>query len=193
MMVTEIDVRGLDYPLPVAKTRKALEEMEEGDLTVLIERPDGCQNVQRFAQNLGCTVAVEKKDNLFLIHNHKPKTAQPALPEQSSDVVLITTDRLGTGDEQLGKILMKAFLNTLWDVDPRPAKLIFLNDAVRLTTEGSDVLDSLRLLEEEGVKILSCNTCLEYYQLKDKLRVGSATYMYDTVISLVSAGKVIKI
>jgi selenium metabolism protein YedF len=100
---------------------------------------------------------------------------------------------LGTGDEELGFILMKAFLNTLWDVSPRPTKIMFLNDGVRLTTEGSDVLDVLHLLENEGVEIFSCGTCLEFYEIKDKLQVGQVTNMYDTVDSLLSAGKIIKI
>ena len=88
---------------------------------------------------------------------------------------------------------MKAFLNTLWDTEPKPAKLLFINDGVKLTTEGSEVLDALQLLEKKGVEILSCGACLEYYQLKEKLEVGLVTNMYDMVVSLLCAGKVIKI
>jgi selenium metabolism protein YedF len=189
----EIDARGLNCPLPVVRTKQALEGLEEGEVTVLIERPDGCQNVQRFAESQGCAVKVEERDGLFYIHIRKEKTIPAAASQPGRDVVFITTDRLGTGDRQLGEILMKAFLNTLWDAEPKPAKLLFLNDAVRLTTEGSEVLDSLRLLEEVGVEIFSCGTCLEYYELKDKLQVGQITNMYDTVDSLLSASKVIKI
>jgi len=192
-MSIELDARGLNCPIPVVRTKKALEGMEEGDLTVVIERPEGCQNVQRFAESQGCRVTVDEKEGLFYIHIHKEKTAQSVLPKQSKDVVFITTDRLGTGDQQLGEILMKAFLNTVWDAEPKPAKLLFLNDGVRLTTEGSEVLESLRLLEKAGVGIFSCGTCLEYYQLKNKLKVGLVTNMYDTVDSLLSAGKIIKI
>jgi selenium metabolism protein YedF len=192
-MVIEIDVRGLNCPIPVVKTKKALEDMEEGDITVLIERPDGCQNVKRFAESQGCSVSIDEKDDLFYIHIHKEKTEHSDTTKQSRDVVFITTDRLGTGDEQLGSILMKAFLNTLWDANPRPAKIMFLNDGVRLTTEGSEVLDVLHLLENEGVEIFSCGTCLEFYEIKDKLQVGQVTNMYDTVESLLSAGKIIKI
>jgi len=192
-MAVELDARGLNCPLPVVRTKKALEGLEEGELTVLIERLDGYQNVKRFAESQGCKVTVNEKEGLFYIHIHKEKMGQPASPRQSRDVVFITTDRLGTGDQQLGEILMKAFLNTLWDAEPKPAKLLFLNDAVRLTTEGSEVLDSLKLLEKAGVEIFSCGTCLEYYQLKDKLKVGLVTNMYDTVDSLLSAGKIIKI
>ena len=88
---------------------------------------------------------------------------------------------------------MKAFLNTLWDASPRPGKILFMNDGVRLTVEGSDVLDTLHLLENEGVEIYSCGTCLAYYELTDKLDVGQVTNMYETVESLLSSDKVIKI
>ena len=192
-MGLEIDVRGLNCPLPVVRTKKALEDMEEGELTILIDRPDGCQNVQRFAESQGYRVAVEEKEGLFHIHVQKTKMRKSISEKQSKDVVFITTERLGTGDPKLGAILMKAFLNTLWDTDPKPEKVMFLNDAVKLTTEGSEVLDALRLLEKAGVVILSCGTCLEFYKLKDKLKVGMITNMYDTVDSLLSAGKIIKI
>lgn len=192
-MTTKLDARGLNCPLPVVWTKKALEGMEKGSLTVTIERVDGCENVRRFAESQGCQVTVEEKEGLFYIHIHKGKAKKPASPQKSKDVVLVTTDCLGTGDARLGGILMKAFLNTLWDADPKPAKILFLNDGVRLTVEGSEVLDTLRLLENKGVKIYSCGTCLDYYGLKDKLQVGVVTNMYDTVDSLLKAGKIIKI
>jgi selenium metabolism protein YedF len=107
-------------------------------------------------------------------------------------VVFVATDRLGTGVRKLGEILMKGFLNTLWDAEAKPTKILFLNDAVRLTTEGSEVLDSLKLIEEAGVEMFSCGNCLEYYGLKDKLRVRSITTMYDNVESLLPAAKVVK-
>ena len=110
-----------------------------------------------------------------------------------TDVVFITSDRLGTGDKRLGEMLMGGFLNTLCSANSRPAKLLFINDGVRLTTEGSEVLETLELLAEVGVEIFSCGTCLEYYKLKDKLKVGQVTNMYDIVNSLLFAGKVITI
>ncbi len=192
-MTIEIDARGLACPLPVVKTKKALEGMPEGDITVIIERPEGSQNVQRFAASRNCSYEVEEKDGLFYIHIHKEKTETNETAKNSGNVVLITTDRLGTGSEELGKILMKAFLNTLWDTSPRPEKILFMNDGVRLTVGGSDVLDALHLLENEGVEIYSCGTCLAYYELTDKLNVGQITNMYETVESLLSSDKVIKI
>ena len=108
-------------------------------------------------------------------------------------VILIGDDSLGVGDRELGKMLMKAFLNTLFDGEPRPAKLIFINNGVKLTTEGSEVLDATKALEEKGVDIFSCGTCLDYYGLRDKLKAGRITKMADTVNSLLSASKVIRV
>lgn len=108
-------------------------------------------------------------------------------------VILIGDDSLGVGDRELGKMLMKAFLNTLFDGEPRPAKLIFINNGVKLTTERSQVLDAIKALEEKGVDILSCGTCLDYYGLRDKLKAGRITKMTDTVNSLLSASKVIRV
>jgi len=192
-MKTELDVRGLSCPLPVVKTKKALEDIEEGEIIVLIERPEGRENVKRFAESQGYEVTIEEKEGLFHIHIRKEKSVQAASPEQNGNVIFITTAFLGTGDQKLGEILMKTFLDTLLYSKPKLSKIIFLNDAVKLTTEKSDVLDSLILLEEAGVEILSCGTCLDFYHLKDKLKVGIITNMYDIVESLLSSEKVIKI
>jgi len=191
-MTTVVDVRGLPCPQPVIKTKKALQEIKEGTITVMVDRPEARDNVQRFAHSQGCQVEIIEKEGVFYLNITKGKPAPTAI-QKSGDVVFITTDVLGIGDEKLGAILMKAFLNTLWDTEPRPAKILFLNSAVRLTTEGSDVLDTLKLLEKEGVQIFSCGTCLEYYNLKDDLRVGMITNMHETVNSLHAASKVIHI
>lgn len=108
-------------------------------------------------------------------------------------VILIGDDSLGVGDKELGKMLMKAFLNTVFDGEPRPAKLIFINNGVKLTTQGSEVLDAIKALEEKGVDISSCGTCLDYYGLRHKLKAGRITKMADTVNSLLSASKVIRV
>ncbi len=197
-MVTEIDVRGLPCPRPVVETKKALEKIGEGQIVVLVDSNESRQNVERFARSQGCTVSVAEQDGVFSLEISKgpqsgEEEAEKGKKTKSADVVLICSDRFGTGDDRLGELLMKAFLNTLWDTEPKPAKLLFVNDGVRLTTEGSEVLDVLRLLEKDGVEIFSCGTCLEYYELKEQLKVGLVTNMYDTVTSLLAAGKIIKI
>jgi selenium metabolism protein YedF len=187
-----VDARGLPCPRPVVETQKALRGIGERGVTVLVDSPESRENVRRFAESQGCHVQVVEKEGYFQMEVARGQP-QEAARKMGGDVVLMESDCLGTGDRELGEILIKAFLNTLWDTEPKPAKILFLNSAVNLTTEGSEVLDTLRLLEEEGVEILSCGTCLEYYGLKAQLRVGQVTNMYDTVGSLVAAGKVIRI
>ncbi len=203
-MAKEIDVRGLPCPRPVISTKKALEEIKEGTITVLVDNPESKENVRRFAISQGCEAKVEEKEDIFYLKITKGRSGEKekelvAEAEKESDktmnadVVCITTDRFGTGSEELGEILMKAFLNTLWDYQPRPARLLFINSGVMLTTEGSDVLETLELLEKEGVEIFSCGTCLAHYGIKDKLRIGKITNMYEMVDALLTAGKVVNI
>ena len=112
-------------------------------------------------------------------------------PIRRQDAFFIHNNVLGHGDDELGRILMKAFLKTLRSVQPLPAKLLFINAGVHLTTEGSEEIPTLQDLADLGVEILSCGTCLDYYGKADKLRVGLAGNMFDIVDSLVRAAKVI--
>jgi len=90
----------------------------------------------------------------------------------------------------LGGVLIKSLLFTLVEKQPHPKTVMFINSGVLLTTQGSPVLEHLQKLEQAGVQLLSCGTCLEYYQLKDKLAVGGVTNMY-TILDEMSANKAI--
>jgi selenium metabolism protein YedF len=111
---------------------------------------------------------------------------------QSTYIVYINSDNMGTGEEELGRLLMGNFLKTLVDAERHPEKILFVNRGVFLTTEGSELIETLKVLGRRSVKLLSCGTCLDYYGRKDKLKVGSATNMFEIVTSLASAEKVIK-
>jgi selenium metabolism protein YedF len=191
--MNEIDARGLPCPQPVIKTKKALEELEAGQITVLVDSPESCENVRRFAQSQDSKVVVREEGGVFYLDITKEASRRTEPKTAGGEVILITSDKFGVGDERLGEILMSAFLNTLWDYEPKPAKLLFINNGVRLTTEGSEVLETLELLEKKGVQVFSCGTCLEYYNLGDKLKVGLVSNMYATVDALLQATKVIKV
>ena len=191
-MTREVDARGLPCPRPVVETRKALQGMTEGTLTVLVDRADSSENVQRFARSQGCDVSVTDKDGVYYLEIVKRCDVKCAAMTTAS-VMMIGSDLLGTGDRALGERLMKSFLKTICDTEPKPVKMMFVNEGVKLTTEGSGVLDILESLEEDGVQILSCGTCLEHYDLIERLKVGLVTNMYDIVDSLVTADKVIRI
>ncbi len=187
-----IDARNLDCPEPVVRTKKALEKSVDGILTVMVNSAEANENVQRFARSQGCNVKATEQNGVFTLEISRVQAA-PAKAPVAATVMLVGSDQLGSGDEALGQLLIAAFINTLPEASVKPAKMLFINRGVMLTTEGSRVLDSLQKLEGEGVQIFSCGTCLNHYQLKDKLKVGKVTNMYDTVDSLLSAGKVVRI
>jgi selenium metabolism protein YedF len=116
----------------------------------------------------------------------------PADETARRHVVLLASDRLGSGPEELGRVLIRAFVKTQREVSPRPWRMIFLNSGVALTTEGTPLEEDLRALEAEGVEILSCGTCLDYFHAKEKLRVGRISNMKEISESLLAAGKVIR-
>jgi len=187
-----IDARDKPCPEPVVKTKNVLEAIAEGQINVLVNNIEACQNVQRFARSQGCEVKITENDGTFTIEITK-RQKNSELNQRKNDVMLITSDRIGDGDESLGQLLMASFINTLDEINLKPSKIIFINRGVLLTTEGSRVLDTLQQLEKKGIQIFSCGTCLNHYQLKEKFKVGQVTNMYETVTSLVTAEKVIRI
>jgi selenium metabolism protein YedF len=190
----EIDCRGMACPQPVLTTKKALEEMEQGEFVLIVDNPSARENVERFAQSQGARVTIEKKENDFYLQIQKRSGCDLAESAQKAKkiVVYINSNLLGIGEEALGTILMRSFLNTLLDLKPIPSKLIFINSGVRLTTEGSEVLETLKTLIDKGVAILSCGTCLDFYGLKEKLKVGVISNMYDIAQSLLEADRLIR-
>ena len=107
-------------------------------------------------------------------------------------VVVLSGNTMGTGDEKLGKALMKAFIFALTKQDILPETILCYNSGAYLTCTGSDSLEDLNTLEAQGVKIMTCGTCLDYYNLKDKLAVGSVTNMYAIVETLSNASKILR-
>jgi selenium metabolism protein YedF len=107
-------------------------------------------------------------------------------------VVFVTGDAMGDGEAELGRVLMRSFLKTVAQLDPLPWRVIFVNAGITLTTAGSELLEDLRGLEAQGVELLSCGTCLDYYQRKADLQVGRASNMHEIVTTLAAAGRVLR-
>ena len=190
----EIDCRGLACPQPVITTKKTMEESEDREFILIVDNPAARDNVERFALSQGAKVKVEQRGNDFYLRIEKGTACDLTASAQKAEkvVVYINSNLMGVGEEALGAILIRAFLKTLLDLKPLPSKLIFVNAGVRLTTEGSEVLESLKALSEKGVAILSCGTCLDFYGLKEKLRVGIISNMYDIAQSLLEADRLIR-
>jgi len=189
-----IDCRNQACPAPVINVKKALEA--QGGVRVILDDGAPRENVTRFSRNRGYQVA-EQQDGAswVLTISGAPDKAGPAsLPApDGSRILLITSDRLGDGPEELGRLLMKNFIHTLLESSELPSRMFFLNTGVFLTCEGSDVLEALGKLHGMGIEIFSCGMCLDFFKLKDKLQAGATTNMLTTVESLLTAGQVIKL
>jgi tRNA 2-thiouridine synthesizing protein A len=197
MRMSVIDCRGLACPQPVVTTKHALDRIQEGELIVIVDNTISCNNVERFAQSRGCSVEIQEEGKDFHLRIQKGKSSRPVEASQGEKksqkvVVYINSPLMGIGEEALGAILMRSFLKTLLDLKPIPSKLILVNSGVRLSSEGSEVLETLQVLLEKGVEILSCGTCLDFYGLKEKLKVGRISNMYDIAQSLMEADRLIR-
>ena len=199
-----IDCRGLACPLPVVNAKKAAEELNAGDvLVVQVDNEIAVQNLTRFAEHKGFAVSAEKKSEqeYAVTMNISGAAAEESKDEEVACVmdsrrkgmlVVLSGNVMGTGDAKLGTSLMKAFVFALTKQDQLPDTILCYNTGASLTCEGADTLEDLKLLESEGVTILTCGTCLDFYGLKEKLAVGGVTNMYDIVERMENAAQIIK-
>ena len=198
-----IDCKGMACPLPVVNAKKAAEAMNRGDvLTVLVDNEIAVQNLTRFAEHKGFAVSADKKaEKEYAVIMTVSGGAAAEKEEEvvcavdarrKGMLVVLSGNVMGTGDAKLGTSLMKAFVFALTKQDQLPDTILCYNTGAYLTCEGADTLEDLKLLESEGVTILTCGTCLDFYGLKEKLAVGGVTNMYDIVERMENAAQIIK-
>lgn len=191
-MLTEIDARNLSCPQPVVITKKALDELIEGSITTIVNDEAALQNLLALAKSMGCETTVEQKGEDYHIHFKKQVQCLDCRELSTrNDLLVFTSSKLGQGDDELGTVLIKSLIYTLVESEDIPRSMLFLNSAVELTCEDSPVLEHLMSLEKRGVEVLSCGTCLDFFQLKEKLCVGQITNMYTVWDKMSKAEKVI--
>lgn len=207
-MVT-INAMGDTCPIPVIKTQNAIKALTKAEeVEVLVDNEVAVQNLTKLAGSLGCEVKSEKKaekeyrvvitvteDKLQgQADEKKEETAEAAYVPDARDntVVVISSDKMGEGEEELGKVLIKGYIYALTQLETLPKTILFYNKGAYLTCEGSASLEDLKSLEAQGVEIFTCGTCLNYYGLSEKLQVGSVTNMYVIADTMAKAGKVVK-
>ncbi len=190
----QVNAIGDNCPIPVVKTKKAMQELGgAGVVEVLVDNEVAVTNVSKMATNAGATVASEKvadKEYRITIEVSGDACACEVCEEENY-VVVISSDRMGSGNDELGKVLIKGFIFAITQLDKLPKTMLFYNGGATLTAEGSDSLEDLKHLEEQGVEILTCGTCLNYYGLTEKLQVGNVTNMYTIVEKMEEADKII--
>lgn len=189
----KLDARGLECPLPVVKTKELLKESSEA-VEVLVDNETAVENLKKFAKVKGYDAVSNKVNEDYHV---VISSGEQVVEEKKADnilkgqIVVLSSDSLGS-DKKLGKILMKSFIFALTKQDAFPETILFYNEGVKITTQESDTLNDLLFLESEGVEIVNCGTCLDFFKLKDDLKVGSITNMYDIVERMEKAEKVIK-
>jgi selenium metabolism protein YedF len=193
-MTKEIDARGLACPQPVILTKKALEENSR--IVVIVDNETAMENVRRMAKSQGCEVSIEQKEEDIYVHITRGCSCdipEDAATTQGPLVIVIGSNTMGRGDDELGTVLMKGFIHTLMEASPQPDTLIFFNTGVKLTVQGSEILEDLRTLAERGINILVCGTCLDFFDIKDKLAAGTLSNMYDITETMIGAGRLVQI
>ena len=198
-MIT-VDAMGDNCPIPVIKTKKAMDALTGPEtIEVLVDNEIAVQNVTKMATSAGGKVTSEQKAEKEYVVTIEMEGAPAAdgaeavcAPDaRDNTVVVVSSDRMGSGNDELGKVLIKGFIFAVTQLDKLPKTMLFYNGGATLTTEGSDSLEDLKSLEAQGVEIMTCGTCLDYYGLKDKLAVGSVTNMYSIVETQAKATKII--
>ncbi|MFO7812167.1 MAG: sulfurtransferase-like selenium metabolism protein YedF [Pelovirga sp.] len=193
----ELDYRGHACPYPVVETRKQILANSADKLTVLVD-DDVCRdNVTRLAEKMGyqsTAVAIHNGYRMELTPPSEPAEAISPAPQKAvtgATVIYCGSDRMGSGDDDFGRVLLKNFLMTQLEIDPLPSAILFVNSAVHLVCSGSELLDTLQALKTAGVDIASCGLCLDFYNRKDQLKVGRITNMLDIVDIQHQAGRVL--
>jgi selenium metabolism protein YedF len=194
-----LDVRGLSCPAPVVSVKRALEAGAgegAGELRVLLDDGAPRENVRRFAEGRGYSVQEEPLEGGFALTLTLTGSAKREVKDAERPggaVMLIGSDRLGDGPEELGRLLMRNFIMTLLDLDAVPDRMLFINTGVLLTAAGSEVIEALEALGNRGVEVLSCGVCLDFFKKKDQLAAGAVTNMFTIAESLLGARSVVRL
>lgn len=201
----QVDARGQACPLPVVRAKKALAAMDAGRLEVLVDNATAADNLESLARALKCTAHREDRDGgTFAVTFSKGAVAagasQAALaaePAAVSDAgaasaVVIASEFMGSGDDELGAVLMKGFVFALTQLDQLPSTVLLYNSGVKLACEGSASLEDLTALQRAGVEVMSCGTCLAHFGLTERLAVGEITNMYAIVEKQAAVATVIR-
>jgi len=193
----KIDCRGLSCPEPVINTKNRIEKENIKELTIIVDNVAAKENVIKFLNKNGYDTKAEEKNDDFIIKAHKTEYSCQIMeeiePTKKKTMILIGAQHLGKGDDKLGEKLIINFINTLKESEDEIATIVFLNSGVKLTIEGSPVIDTLKYFEKKNIKILVCGTCLEYFNLLEKKRIGETTNMLDIVSTIRLVDKVIDI
>jgi selenium metabolism protein YedF len=193
-----INAIGKPCPIPVIEAKKALRKCTPGEqVQILVDNDISRQNLAKMAAGMGFSCSHEQQSNgNILVSITVGKTGNTEAAKSINGgafVAAIGRNVMGSGNDELGAVLIKAFVYSLTELDRPPETLLFFNSGVKLTTEGSSLIADLKTLEAKGTIISSCGTCLDFYRLKEKLAVGNITNMYAIASAMAEAERLINL
>lgn len=199
-----IDVKGLQCPKPLIETKKALKDLNSDEgLRIILDNPNSKNNVLKYLSDNGLDAEVKQDGEVFEIlvsngveYNEEIDAAAYCTTDSKKDtgyVFVFAKDRIGEGEDALGNKLAGSFLETLWEMEERPSRIIFLNSGIHLCLKDSPHLEALKSLEKLGISILICGTCVEYYRKTDEIAIGEISNAYTILSTITQAGKVISL
>jgi selenium metabolism protein YedF len=201
-----VDTRGLTCPAPLIKTRQGLTEAAEGEaVQVIIDNKTSLGNVKRYLADNKLTFTVREEGDLAYVTVTRGEKTEMSSNEEEyctpdvvmplrkrNKVVAVTSEKMGSGDDELGAKLMVTFFRTLVMVEPAPASVVFYNSGVKLAMDDSPVLEFIRELMAKGTSVYLCTTCINHFGIKDRLPVGSFSDMYQILNLLNDADHIIR-
>jgi selenium metabolism protein YedF len=199
-----VDTRGKKCPTPIIETKKALRETAPGEeFKVLTDSRTSFLNVSRFLTDNRINYKVSENSGVWTFEvNNETGNNETTAAEDYCDVqgeltpggyaVAVTSEYMGRGDDNLGKILIKSFFVALSVMDEPPSVIVFYNSGVKLASDDSEVADILKEIEKKGTEIILCGTCVDYFGLGSSIAAGKTGDMYQILQKLAAAGKVLR-
>ncbi len=200
-----VDTTGQLCPAPLIATKRALKDVQSGDSFQLItDNQTSFDNISRFLKDNKTGFSFKESNGIWTLTitkaNSESITVNPEeyctteIPHfsQGDFIIAFTSDKMGDGDEELGRLLMSNFVKAIKDLDVLPRKMVFYNKGVTLGADGSPVIDQLKEIEKMGVTLLLCSTCVKFYSLEEKIKIGILSNMFEIAQVMSTAGNVIK-
>jgi selenium metabolism protein YedF len=190
-----VDARGETCPVPVIMLKKALQETKGENIKAIVDNELSCQNIEKMLAEKGLKFHSYREGSDYVVEVDIVETDAVAAAETKilDDVIILSSNTIGRGDDALGATLMKNFLYALTESDSLPSAILMYNSGVKLASENPDTIADIKKLESRGVKVMVCGLCLNYFGLTDKLQAGSVTNMYSIVQTKLAAKKLIQI
>jgi len=187
-----LDLRGKSCPVPVIETKNLLEGKRVVEIEILLDNSVSSENVRRFLGSRGYSTTIAQEGDIYRVEGVLEEGNAATSSSTKRSLVFVDGETMGRGSEELGRVLMKSFLNTIKELETRPWRLVFINSGVKLVVTGSEYIGILKEIEGLGVEIMSCGTCLDFFHLKEKIGVGRISNMFEILSSFNEATNVIR-